>query len=198
MSDVRLILASQSASRKAMLENAGLVFDCQPADLDERGVLSARGDLSPAAMADVLAAEKALAVSRGAGDALVIGSDQIFECDGEVLHKAKNVEDARAKLAGLRGKTHRLISAVAVSRGDQVLWQDRGEAHLRMHDFDDAYLDEYCARAGAALTRSVGAYELESLGVQLFDKIDGDYFTILGMPLLKLLGYLRAKHGVAL
>jgi septum formation protein len=198
MSDARLILASQSASRKAMLGNAGLVFTCQPADLDERAVLAARGNLDPIEMAGVLAAEKALAVSRDIEGALVIGSDQILECDGEILHKATNLEDARAKLAGLRGKTHRLISAVSVTRGDDILWQDSAQARLTMHDFDDAFLDEYCARAGAALTRSVGAYELESLGVQLFDAIDGDYFTILGMPLLRLLTYLRDEHGVGL
>jgi septum formation protein len=196
--DAGLILASQSASRKVMLEGAGLAFMCQSANLDERGVLAARRALSPVEMAGVLAAEKALAVSRDAGDALVIGSDQILECDGEVLHKAKSVVEAREKLSSLRGKTHCLISAVAVSRGSEVLWQDYAQAHLRMHDFDDAFLDEYCARAGVALTRSVGAYELESIGVQLFDSIDGDYFTILGMPLLKLLTYLRNEHGVGL
>ncbi len=192
---MQLILASQSRARKNMLQAAGLNFECCPANLDEGSIIEAqeRKSRSPAEIATVLAEGKARFVARENRDALVIGADQILECDGKILSKAKTSEEARDKLRYLRGKTHRLISAVALVHGDNVLWHECTQACLDMRDFDDKFLEHYCAHAGKALTRSVGAYELESLGVQLFDKIDGDYFTILGMPLLELLHALRVR-----
>ena len=143
-----------------------------------------------------LAHEKALQIARNAPDALVIGSDQILESEGRLLNKAANENEARNKLKNLRGKIHHLFSAVAVAKNEKILWSHTGRADLTMHDISDEFLNSYIGKAGAALTRSVGAYELESHGVNLFENIEGDYFTILGMPLLPLLTYLRREQGI--
>lgn len=188
-----LILASQSVARQNMLRGAGLSFETYPADIDE--AIHKNTDASPQDIARKLAEEKALAVSQKFPNALIIGSDQILEFQGKLLTKAKNQEEARTKLEMLRGKTHHLYSAVAVVQNGKVLWGDVQGAFLTMHNFSDLFLQAYLKKAGEALTRSVGAYELESLGAQLFESIEGDYFTILGMPLLSLLTYLREEHG---
>lgn len=193
---MQIILASKSLARQTMLKNAGLIFECQPADIDES--IAQNSTQSPTEIAETLAAQKALHVSNNNSDALVIGSDQILECDATILTKAGDNQKASEKLKSLRGKTHHLISAVCVAQNGKTLWQKSARAALTMHDFSDEFLAEYVANAGEALTRSVGAYELEALGVQLFEKIEGDYFTILGMPLLPLLTYLREDHGVGL
>ena len=195
---MRVILASKSEARRAMLKNAGLEFDAQAAPIDETKVKEDNMQASPVALAGILANEKALSVSSKNPDALVIGSDQILEFDGQLLSKAKSPEMARGKLQDLKGRTHNLISAVAVCQNGQKLWQHTDIARLKMQDFDEAFLEKYCEQAGRALTANVGAYALEDVGVHLFESIEGDYFTILGMPLLPLLRYLREDHGVSL
>ncbi|HOO82098.1 MAG TPA: Maf family nucleotide pyrophosphatase [Alphaproteobacteria bacterium] len=195
-----LILASQSKARQDMLHAAGLDFEISSADLDENAIMiAARQDgKNPDEIAELLATEKARSVSAQTPGTLVIGSDQVLECEGQMLSKAANQNEAREKLKSLRGKTHCLISAVSVVQNEKILWKTVQSAELTMHDFDDNFLQQYMECAGEALTRSVGAYELESLGAQLFDKIEGDYFTILGMPLLPLLKYLRENQGIGL
>lgn len=190
-----LILASKSVARTSMLEQVGLSFDSIPADIDEDAYK--REGLNPQAIAEALAKAKALHVSSFHPDVLVIGADQVLECEGELLSKADNAEQAKEKLKMLSGRTHRLISAVSVAHGGEILWSTCDEARLTMHDLDRGMLDVYCEKAGAALTRSVGAYELEATGSWLFEKVEGDFFTVLGMPLLPLLSYLRMTHGDA-
>ncbi|MCB1720193.1 MAG: septum formation protein Maf [Alphaproteobacteria bacterium] len=195
-----LILASQSKTRQNMLRAAGLNFETRPANLDEAAIMAGalKDGKNPDEIATLLAIEKARSVCAQIPGALVIGSDQILECTGKILSKAANKNEAHEKLKSLRGKTHRLISAVCVAQNDKILWKTTQSAELTMYDFDDNFLQQYMECAGEALTRSVGAYELESLGAQLFDKIEGDYFTILGMPLLPLLKYLRENQGIGL
>lgn len=181
-----------------MLTNAGLEFETAPADLDEEKIMAENIGKTPARIAEILAIAKACAVSKNHFDALVIGSDQVLEHNGKILSKAASTDDARKKLVSLRGQTHRLISAVCVAQAGKPLWLDTQRAMLTMQGFDDAMLDRYCAIAGNALTDNVGAYALEGAGVQLFDSVEGDYFTILGMPLLPLLKYLRQEHEIGL
>lgn len=188
----KLILASGSKARQSMLRGAELDFDIVPADLDEAALIK-RHEGSPEDIAALLAREKALDVAKHDNASYTIGSDQILTLNGKIFSKAKDAHAAREKLKALRGKTHRLISAVAVARGDGILWQYTAHADLTMHDFDDAFLETYMVKAGDALTTCVGAYALEAEGAWLFEKIEGDYFTILGMPLLPLLDWLRQE-----
>lgn len=191
----RLILASRSKARGNMLRAAGLDFESLPAALDEEILLREmlQQNRSPEAIAQTLAREKARQVARENPDALTIGADQILELEGEIFTKACNEKEAAQNLRRLRGKTHRLISAVSVYQGPERLWETTDSARLTMHDFDEAFLQNYLDRAGPSLTRAVGAYELESLGVWLFKEIKGDFFTILGLPLLPLLCFLREE-----
>jgi septum formation protein len=192
-----LILASKSASRRAMLDGVGLKYTAIPADLDERAI----GDkfaAHPKKMATELARRKALAVAVKTPDALVIGSDSLVELDGEILNKAESLEDAVQKILTLSGKTHHLISAVAVAKGGVILWDSCDFATMTMRKFDEDFARTYVAKIGDAALDCVGAYQLEALGPWLFEKIEGDYFTILGMPLVQLLGYLQDYHGVKL
>lgn len=191
----KLILASGSAARRDMLQSAGLEFGVQPADIDETSVITSLHGSSAQSIAAALAQAKALKIAQDNPDALVIGSDQILECEGQMFEKAKDADEARLKLQTLRGKTHTLISAVCVARGNKILFEAGDEAQLTMHDFDDAFLEGYIAAAGNVLTSCVGAYALEQSGAWLFNDIKGNYHTILGMPLLPLLGYLRETHG---
>lgn len=192
-----LVLASASRSRRQLLEAAGLTFAVMPADLDERAIRerhAADGQSSdPAAVAALLARAKAQAVSRARRDALVIGADQILALGDEIFEKPANLAAARSHLGRLRGRTHHLHSAVALAEAGQVTWAQTDTAALTMREFSDAFLGEYISQAGEAICQSVGAYQLEGLGVQLFERIDGDYFTILGLPLLPLLTELRAR-----
>jgi septum formation protein len=196
----QFILASGSSARKIMLQNAGFSFDVIPADIDENSALKSAENkgFSPAHTAQHLAREKALKIAAQFEDRLVIGSDQILECEGRIFSKAADLEEARDKLKSLRGRTHSLHSGVAVARGPDILWSHAQTAQLTMHDFSAEFLERYLAAAGEAATSCVGAYALEGPGVQLFEKIEGDYFTILGLPLLPLLTYLREKCGVCL
>ena len=195
---VSLVLASQSMARQKMLHNVGLDFTAVPANLDEASILHkmVRDNKSPRDIALALAKEKALYVAKKNPDALVIGGDQILELDGKILSKAKSKDEALDKLKAMRAKTHALISGVCVARGDKILWSAADKALLKMFDLDDEALARYADRAGEALTRSVGAYELESHGAWLFEEVRGSFFTVLGMPLLPLLAYLRAEQGV--
>lgn len=191
-----VILASTSAARRALLTAAGVPFEAQAPGVDEEAAkasLAAEG-LTPRDMADALAELKALRVSaRKPG--LVIGSDQTLDLDGVTLDKAPTAEKARERLLALRGRSHKLHSAVVVASGGQAIWREVVTAKLTMRPFSDAFLDDYMSRAGDALTGSSGAYYLEGLGAQLFETIEGDYFAILGLPLTGLLDLLR-RYGV--
>jgi septum formation protein len=197
----QIILASTSRARREMLAAAGIAFTVEAADVDEptirKSLLAVKSAATPPQIADALARAKAEDVSQRHKGSYVIGSDQVLALGTELLTKAKDEAAARATLKTLRGKTHELHSAVALAVDGRVLWTHIGTARLKMRDFSDAFLEEYLTRAGDRIGQSVGAYELEGLGVQLFDKIEGDYFTILGLPLLPLLAELRAQGMIA-
>lgn len=192
-----LILASTSSTRQRLLRAAGVTFACEAAAVDEATVLEslaaekARGRDA----ADLLAEMKALKVSARHSGAFVIGADQVLTCDGAFFSKPETIAAARAQLLQLRGKAHVLSSAVCVARDGAVLWRDVQEARLTMRAFSDAFLDSYLGDVGADILGSVGAYHVEGQGIQLFSGIDGDTFTILGLPLVRLLDFLRL-HGM--
>lgn len=193
-----LILASASPFRRALLEAAGLSFSSEPPTIDERAVeatLDGSG-LTPADRAQILAEAKALDVSGRNGEALVIGSDQILSLDGEILHKPADMEAARRRLLALSGRTHELHSAVVLARGDETLWRHVSTARLTMRPLEPAFIGRHLAMVGQAALSSVGAYQIEGPGIQLFEKIEGDHFTIVGLPLLPLLGKLRELGAV--
>lgn len=194
-----LILASASAVRATLLKGAGLPFEVVDLRLDEEalkeGFASREGADQTDALALKLAEEKARAVARTRPAALVIGADQILSCAGRRYDKPRSMAEARANLQAFRGRPHILHSGVALVANDTVIWCHVAQAHLTMRDFSDAFLDEYLAHAGEKVMKSVGCYQLEGPGVQLFEKIEGDYFTILGLPLLPLLAELR-KQGL--
>ena len=190
----RVVLASKSATRRAVLEGAGVPCVAVGSGVDEdaaKAELLGRG-ADPRAMAAALAERKALAVSAGRPE-LVIGADQTLEFEGRLYDKAETVADARARLQALRGRPHELHSAVAVAQDGAVVWREAESATLTMRDFSDGFLEDYLAAEGEAALGSVGCYRLEGLGAQLFSKIEGDYFTILGLPLMGLLDLLRTR-----
>jgi septum formation protein len=196
----RLILASGSTARRDMLKAAGLIFDVIPANIDEAtvrdAILDATSEAEAADIASVLAAEKARLVSEAHPEALVIGADQVLALGGRIFAKAENLAEAREILTMLRGRAHELVSAVALARSGVVHWQTNVTAEMTMRKFSDEFLGCYLEKLGDRALQSVGCYELEGLGVQLFDEIDGDYFTILGIPLLPLLAQLRREDMV--
>jgi septum formation protein len=185
-----LILASQSATRKALLAGAGLIFESSPASIDERAIENGLLGKHPRALAQQLAGEKALAVSRLRPEATVIGGDQVLAFTTQ-LHKPADLAEARRQLLLLRGKTHHLHAGVALARGGEILWADVDTAALTMREFDEAELDAVLTKEGEAVLASVGGYRPEGASINLFERIEGDYFTILGLPLLKLLAALR-------
>jgi septum formation protein len=189
-----LILASQSDTRKALLQQAGLDFSTAPARIDERGLeraaLEAGGDGRDVAL--LLAERKAAAVAAANPGAIVIGADQTLSLGAELLHKPADRSEAAAQLDHLRGKTHRLHAAVTLVRDDLLLWSDIQTAELTMRDFSPAERDEVLDREGDAILASVGGYRLEGPSIRLFETVTGDYFTILGLPLLPLLAALRS------
>ena len=189
-----LVLASGSAARRRMLKAAGLVFDViQPTCDEEAAKRQYRAEgRSPHAQAEALAELKAKSVSRTT-DAYVIGADQMLALDGAALDKPRSVAEARQQLFQLRGCPHELITAAAVAKDGTIVWRITDVPRLTMRRFSDAFLDEYIARAGDDVLRSVGAYQLEGLGAQLFERVDGDYFSVLGLPLLPLLAFLRGQ-----
>ena len=194
-----IVLASGSPARQALLANAGLSFDVDPAALDERAAeapLVARG-ATPAEIAMALAEAKAADVSRRRGDAFVIGADQTLDRDGHRGTKSASLAEARAQLQRLAGRSHQLHSAIAVARAGSVQWRHLDSATLTMRPLTDAEIDAYLARVADSVLGSVGVYQLESEGIRLFERIEGDYFTILGLPLLPLLAYLRSQGAIA-
>lgn len=189
-----VVLASRSAARRAVLEGAKVPFQVDVAGVDEDAVkteMLARG-ADPRAIAEALAERKAVKISQTRGD-YVIGADQTLDLDGVLYDKVETLAAARERLSLLRGRTHRLHAAVCVARDGKVLWRETAEARLTMRNFSDAFLDDYLAREGAPALGSVGCYRLEALGVQLFSGIEGDYFAILGLPLLGLMTFLRGE-----
>ncbi len=193
-----IVLASGSRARREMMAAAGVHFTVQAADVDEPAIRArlraADPGVDPKKIAAVLAAAKAEDVSGKIAGSLIIGADQVLALGDQLLSKAPNIEEARAALRRLRGRTHELHSAVAFAEQGKVTWTHVATARLTMRDFSDAFLEDYLTRAGDRVSQSVGAYELEGLGVQLFDKIEGDYFTVLGLPLLPVLAELRARE----
>ena len=191
-----LVLASKSDGRGKLLAAAGLRFEIRPAHIDERAVEAKAGGSDAAAAARLLARAKALAVAATRPGQLVLGADQTLARGATRFSKPANRQVAAEQLRALRGRTHELHSALALARDDVVLFDCVDTARLTMRDVSDRFLDDYLAMAGDAALLSVGGYQLEGIGVHLFDKIEGDYFTILGLPLLPLLGYLREKGFV--
>ncbi|AHB47428.1 septum formation protein Maf [Hyphomicrobium nitrativorans NL23] len=194
-----LVLASGSATRRAMLEAAGIAVTVTPADVDEAairdGLLADTPGLPHARIALALAEEKAKAVSAQHKHALVIGADQVLSFEGRLFEKPRDMDDARASLVALRGKTHTLHSAVALGVNGETVWHDVAVAHLTMRAFSNNALDGYLARVGDVVLTSVGAYQIEGPAVQLFAAVEGDHATILGMPLLPLVAELL-RRGV--
>lgn len=191
----RLILASKSAARRAMLADAGVVFSVQVADVDEDAVKAAHDPADAAGLAVELARVKALAVSRHDDDAWVLGADQTLAFDGGLVSKAASLDAARARLMSMRGRAHHLHSGAALARNGQIVWSGVDTATLRVRAFSEAFLDAYLAAEGEALLACVGSYRLEGMGSQLFEAVEGDYFTVLGLPLWPVLAELR-RAGV--
>lgn len=190
-------LASASRGRAALLQNAGLRFTAEAAGVDEHEIKAAmhKEGASVAAAAMVLADLKARRISARHPEALVIGADQILECNGAWFDKPADLDHARAQLKTLRGRTHRLVSAACVFLTGARIWTHEDTAEMTTRGFSDAFLDEYLERMGPRVLEVVGGYEIEGLGAQLFSGIKGDQFAIVGLPLLPLLDFLRG-HGV--
>ena len=193
-----LILASQSPFRRMLMENAGLAFETRAAEIDERAVEAALAvrNPTPPQVAEALAIEKAQDVAGRCPGALVIGSDQTLSLDGRVFHKPADMAEATSHLTAMSGRTHALNCGIALVRNGQTLWSHVSIAHLTMRPLSASFIDRHLARVGERVLASVGAYQLEGEGVQLFERIDGDYFTILGLPLLPLLAKLRELGAI--
>jgi septum formation protein len=189
-----LILASQSRARQTLLANAGVRFEAVPADIDERAVQQASGLASPGDIAALLAREKALSVSAQQPGKFVVGADQTLALGERLFSKPAGRAQAAGQLRALAGRSHELHSAVAVARDGKIVFADVAVAHMTMRRLSESEIDAYLDEAGEAVTTSVGAYQLEGLGVHLFERIEGDHFTILGLPLLPLLGFLRSQR----
>ena len=190
----QLILASQSRARQMLLTNAGIAFEAVPADIDERAVQQASGLTTPGDIAALLAREKALSVSSRQVSKYVIGADQTLALGDRLFSKPAGRAQAAEQLRALAGRAHELHSAIAVARDGKILFAEIAVARMTMRPLDEAGIDGYLDAAGKAVTSSVGAYQLEGLGVHLFERIEGDHFTILGLPLLRLLAFLRSEQ----
>jgi len=190
----QLILASQSRARQMLLTNAGIAFEAVPADIDERAVQQASGLTAPSDIAALLAGEKALWVSSRQPGKYVIGADQTLALGDRLFSKPAGRAQAAEQLRALAGRAHELHSAIAVARDGKILFAEIVIARMTMRPLDEAGIDAYLDAAGEAVTSSVGAYQLEGLGVHLFERIEGDHFTILGLPLLPLLAFLRSEQ----
>lgn len=197
----QIVLASASRARREMLAAAGVPFTVDPADLDElalrNALLTEKKSVAPAHIAEALARAKVEEVSGRHAGSLVIAGDQVLALGSELLTKSIDAVAARKTLLKLRGREHELHSAVAFAEDGNVIWAHVETARLFMRDFSDAFLDDYLVRAGDRICQSVGAYQLEGLGVQLFERLEGDYFTVLGLPLLPALEELRAQGVIA-
>lgn len=192
-----MILASQSRARQTLLVNAGIVFEAVPADIDERAVQQAFRLIAPGDIAALLAREKALSVSMRQPGQFVVGADQTLALGTRLFSKPAGRSQAAEQLRVLAGRSHELHSAVAVARDGKILFEAAAVARMTMRRLGDAEIDAYLDEAGEAVTSSVGAYQLEGLGVHLFERVEGDHFTILGLPLLQLLAYLRSERLLA-
>lgn len=194
----KLVLASQSQHRQLLLSNAGLQFIAHPAKVDERAIEETikQSGATPDDIALILAQAKAADVSQNYPDHIIIGSDQTLSLDDEMFHKPENMEDARRRLLKLSGKTHSLNSAIAIVKNGETLWQHVSVAHLTMRELSPEYIGRHLAAAGEDVLTSVGAYQLEKHGVHLFEKIEGDFFTIIGLPMLPLLNKLRELDAI--
>lgn len=191
----KLVLASKSPFRSALLKNAGIEFSTASADIDERAVEAPLYETgaTPEEVAQVLAEAKALDVSEKNPGAVVIGCDQTLSLGDEIFHKPADMEAARRQLLKFSGKTHQLNSAVVLVKDGKTLWRHVSIARMTMRDLDPGFVGRYIGRVGDVALSSVGAYQVEGPGIQLFDKIEGDYFTIVGLPLLPLLAELRKE-----
>jgi nucleoside triphosphate pyrophosphatase len=188
-----LILASQSRARQMLLANAGIFFEAVPADIDERSVQNNSGLSAPGEIAGLLAREKACFVSSKNPGRYVVGADQTLALGNRLFSKPAGRAQAADQLRLLAGHTHELHSAVAVARDGKIVFFDVVVARMTMRRLDESEIEAYLDQAGQAVTTSVGAYQLEGLGVHLFERIEGDHFTILGLPLLALLTFLRGE-----
>ena len=189
-----LVLASQSRARQTLLENAGISFEAIPAEIDERAVQQRSGLTSPEDIASLLAREKALWVSARQPGKYIVGADQTLALGQRLFSKPAGRTQAAEQLRALAGQSHDLHSAVAVARDGKILFETTAVARMTMRRLDQSEIDAYLDEAGEAVTTSVGAYQLEGLGVRLFERIEGDHFTILGLPLLPLLAFLRSQR----
>lgn len=194
---MRLILASTSRIRGELLGKAGLAFEALRPEVDENALKIKAKHLSPAHLAQSLAARKAISVASRWPEAMVVGADQVLNLAGKAFDKPGSREDARRQLLQLRGRSHVLETAICCARDDKVVWEHLGRATLKMRDFTESFLDDYLDHVGEDVTTSVGGYKLEGRGAQFFETVDGDYFTILGLPLLPLLDFLRRQGALA-
>ena len=192
-----LILASQSAVRKNLLVNAGITVETIPADIDERGIQQGSGLTNPGQIAALLAGEKAKFISAKSPGRYVVGADQTLALGERLFSKSENIAAAAAQIKTLSGQTHALHSAVSVAKDGAMLFSHVSVARMTMRFLTDSEIKAYITEAGDAAMSSVGAYQLERTGVHLFERIDGDHFTILGLPLLPLLGFLRSRNLLA-
>lgn len=193
-----LILASQSLARRELLANVGITFDAMPADIDERDIQQKSGLTAPGEIAALLAERKAAFISLRHPGRYVLGADQTLALGDRMFSKPAGREQAAEQLAALAGRTHELHSALAVVCDGATLFSNVSVAHMTMRKLDDAAINAYLDAAGDRVTTSVGAYQLEGLGVHLFELIEGDHFTILGLPLLPLLSFLRGEEMIAI
>ena len=196
---ITLILASASAARQRLLADAGVIAETDPADIDESAIKQEcrRAGRSSTECARRLAEAKARAVAFRHQGSLVLGADQLLDCDGKWFDKPRDKAEARDQLQGLRGRAHELVTAATVVCDSEQRWQAVGRPRVTMRAFSDAFLDHYLDAMGERVLKTVGGYEIEGLGAQLMDKIEGDYFAILGLPLLPLLHFLRAAGALA-
>ena len=196
----RIILASASAARRALLQQAGIIAETNPSTLDEDALKAAylrqEPAITPADMAARLAAAKAISVSNQNPDSLVIGGDQVLALGTTRYDKPKSIEEARTHLRQLRDKTHHLETTIACARQGEVIWSTLTRPALHMRNLSDAFIESYLDRQGTNMMQTVGGYKLEGEGIQLFSTIEGDYFSILGLPLLPLLEFLRRQNEI--